>query len=141
MGLIERFSKNIKFSSNFAPRRVSNRVFTVSLSSRNSAESLYIRTYISKKVSSWQFLQFLPSSRPSLSKKTSRKRAGRRLSPEERRAWKGDEARGERRRRGTRHWALSVYSVTRTEPAASVRDRSGGRNTEKSSSSSSIREF
>lgn len=35
----------------------------------------------------------------------------------------------------------SVYSVTRTEPAASVRDRSGGRNTEKSSSSSSIREF
>lgn len=51
--------------------------------------------------------------------------------------------RGEGREEETWNETLgpSVYSVTRTEPAVSVRDRSGGRNTEKSSSSSSIREF
>lgn len=65
-------------------------------------------------------------------KREARERAGHRLSPAER-------VEGGRNKREERNETLgpSVYSVTRTEPAASVRDRSGGRNTEKSS----IREF
>lgn len=101
-------SKNIKFSSNFS-----------------------ISCILKKKV--WwltipRFNFCTASSRlisAELSKRRSRKRA---VYP-----WKGDEARGERRGPES-----SVYSVTRTEPAASVRHRSG---VDSEKSSSSIREF